>query len=185
VDFWGTKVNKEMDDQGPPCVPNLDPLYGTLPSGTYTYEADDVMDPKHTCRICIDLSHLFQINQTDQDIIESCQRYLDSGFQTFQGASPAFIQQFQSQTPSSVVGKTHWAMKMQVPETITSSKDIRQHVFNLLMPMGASCDAIDTLHLQCKYSVCMWYLFSFLLDLYSFIDGGVHCNYFTTLCSQR
>lgn len=150
-DFWGTKIRKDAEEDGPPCVPDLDPLYGTLPNGAYIYEADEYYDPKPTCRLSIDLSPLFQANQDPQDIVRICQLYLESGFQTFQGASPQFIHRFHQQTPSSVVGSTiHWALKLALPDTITSTKDIRQNVFNLLDPMAGSCDAIDTIHLQCK-----------------------------------
>jgi hypothetical protein len=158
--FWGTQIIKQdKDEDGPaPSVPTLDPFHGMLPNGAYTYEAaKHLYDPKPTCRISLLLDE--KSYQDPQDLVRICQRYLDSGFQTFQGASPEFIQKFHAQTPSKIVGATHWVLKLQVPQTAMSFNMIRQQVLGLLDPMAASSDAIDTLLLQCTYIVYSYSLF--------------------------
>lgn len=145
-DFWGVKLRRiDNETTKAPCVPNLDKLYGALPNGAYVYEADEIYEPKPTCMISISL-----VGHRDrQDLIQICQAYLDSGFQTFHGASSSFIREFQAQTPSKVAGLTHWVLEYDVPIDFKSNAMIRQQIFNLMDPM----DAIDTLQINCKYHV--------------------------------
>jgi diketogulonate reductase-like aldo/keto reductase len=171
--FWGTQISKQDEDEEgrAPSVPSMDPFHGTLPNGAYTYEAEKhLYDPKPTCRISLLLDQ--QSYQYPQDLVRICQRYLDSGFQTFQGASPDFIQKFHAQTPSKIVGATHWALKLQVPETAMSFNMIRQQVLGLLDPITASSDAIDTLLLQCTYI----YSVQYSVQLFVVLCSDVYVN---------
>ena len=53
-DFWGTSI-RSTEVERPPYVPTLDPLWGSLPTGAYEFEADKTWDPKPTCQIALDL----------------------------------------------------------------------------------------------------------------------------------
>lgn len=154
-DFWGSAISAIEDSQGAPCVPTLDPFWGTLPKAAYQCEADEIWDPKPTCRIALDLAPILTKNNdpASPHAIEMVQHYLESGFQTFHGATPQFIEKFHSQTPTNIIGKDsiHWVLHYKVPTKIQSMHSVRHDILdNLLEPMSACTDAIDTLVVQCK-----------------------------------
>lgn len=157
TNFWGTQIIQQNNPNKLPCVPTLDPVHGMLPHGAYTLAPTPTSDPKPTCRISLLLPPQQQLQQQQDAYIRICQNYLESGFQTFQGASQEFIQQFHAQTPSKIVGSNtiHWVMKYKVPTTMMQSSTttmVRQQILSLLDPMAAAgaSDAIDTLIVQCK-----------------------------------
>ncbi|KAL3939644.1 MAG: hypothetical protein SGBAC_005670 [Bacillariaceae sp.] len=152
-DFWGSAISAIEDSQGAPCVPTLDPFWGTLPKAAYQCEADEIWDPKPTCRIALDLAPILTKNNdpASPHAIEMVQHYLESGFQTFHGATPQFIEKFHSQTPTNIIGKDsiHWVLHYKVPTKIQSMHSVRHDILdNLLEPMSACTDAIDTLVVQ-------------------------------------
>eukprot|EP00980_Cylindrotheca_fusiformis_P001158 scaffold320_cov122-Cylindrotheca_fusiformis.AAC.3 len=149
--YWGTMdiANSDDGDNNLPCVETLDPLHGTLPHGCYTYDAPMQYDPKPTCRIS--LSFPSSSDMDPEVFIPMCQNYIESGFQTFQNASPELIQKFYSQTPSKLIGSIHWAFSYQIPTTIVDKTMIKEQVLSRMLVGPATSsysDAIDTLILK-------------------------------------
>lgn len=149
-DFWGSSISSTESEERPPYVPTLDPFWGSLPKAAYQYETDEIYDPKPTCLIAMDLTPRVK----EDNLVEMVQKYLESGFSTFHGATPGIIQQFYRQTPAKLIGRDsiHWVLKYRVPTRITSLQGVRQDILDhILDPMSSSCtDAIDTLVVQCE-----------------------------------
>ncbi|CAJ1959246.1 unnamed protein product [Cylindrotheca closterium] len=147
-DFWGSTISTiDPYKERPPCVPTLDPFWGPLPKAAYECEADEIWDPKPTCEIAVDLA---PITNNEREI-KVVQNYLESGFQTFHGATPEFIERFHAQTPTKLIGKgsIHWVLQYKVPTKVTSLHSVRHDILdNLLEHMSSCTDAIDTLVVQ-------------------------------------
>jgi aryl-alcohol dehydrogenase-like predicted oxidoreductase len=156
VDFWGTKLRGDDDDQRLvlPVDPSLDRYDGPLPPKAYIIHGNPEFDPKPNCRIALSLdwqqSHSrFQRFPLHGDlVVQKIQKCLDAGFQTFRLSSQSIknsnegmgmIGRVVRETPKFV--DMHWTVRLELPKQITPAT-VREAVVELLST--TRMDSLDT-----------------------------------------
>lgn len=162
VDFWGTKLRGDDDDEDDPFSlpvpvdPSLDRHGGPLPPGAYQLHGKPEFDPKPNCRIALSLDwgqqHTrFQRFPLDGDqVVQQVQDCLDAGFQTFQLSSSQskkydgmeMIGRVFRETPKFV--DMHWTARLELPPSpIISPRTVKEAVIDLLS--ATRMESLDTI----------------------------------------